>query len=155
LSPVEEILALTQTERSTKIYDLPTFSSTLEFLTMLALSTDASTRSVSPFLSSKTQKKPFHSCSGGTFDILSAARHVLIDWDHQKIPFLSEPPTLHAAHIPSSTIPGSGRDVAPGAETTGQAHIVNALGMPFVLGGLFGEVDAEAIDAEPDSELPN
>lgn len=25
--------------------------------------------------------------------------------------------------------------------------------MPFVLEGLFGEADAEAIDAEPDSEL--
>jgi hypothetical protein len=31
---------------------------------------------------------------------------------------------------------------------------VNALGVPFVLEGLFGEADAEAIDAEqPDSEL--
>jgi hypothetical protein len=37
--PVEEILARTQTERLMKIYDLPTFSSTLEFLNMLALST--------------------------------------------------------------------------------------------------------------------
>ena len=39
LSPVEEILARAQTKRLMKIYDLPTFSSTLEFLTMLALST--------------------------------------------------------------------------------------------------------------------
>jgi nuclear GTP-binding protein len=39
LSLVEEILARTQTERLMKIYDLPMFSSTLEFLTMLALST--------------------------------------------------------------------------------------------------------------------
>jgi hypothetical protein len=30
---------------------------------------------------------------------------------------------------------------------------VNALGAPFVLEGLFGEADAEAIDAEPDSGL--
>jgi nuclear GTP-binding protein len=52
-----------------------------------------------------------------------------------------------------STIPGSGGQVAPGAETTGQAQIVNALGVPFVLEGLFGEADAEAIDAEHDSEL--
>jgi hypothetical protein len=36
---VDEILARTQTEGLMKIYDLPTFSSTLEFLTMLALST--------------------------------------------------------------------------------------------------------------------
>ena len=30
---------------------------------------------------------------------------------------------------------------------------MNALGELFVLGGLFGEADAEAMDAEPDSEL--
>jgi hypothetical protein len=64
----------------------------------------------------------------------------------------SPPPELHAAHIPS-TIPGSGGQVTPGAETTGKAQIVNALGVPFVLEGPFGEADAEAIDAEPDSEL--
>jgi nuclear GTP-binding protein len=39
ISVVEEILARTQTERLMKIYDLPLFSSTLEFLTMLSLST--------------------------------------------------------------------------------------------------------------------
>ncbi|KAF8490555.1 hypothetical protein F5888DRAFT_1867175 [Russula emetica] len=103
---------------------------------------------------------------GGTTDILSAARHVLIDWNHQKkiqskllcimtistVPFFSELPALHAAHIPS-IIPGSGGQVAPGPETTGQALIVNALGAPFVLEGLIGEADTEAIDAEPDSEL--
>jgi len=57
---VEEILARTQTERL-KIYDLPTFSSTLEFLTMLALSTGrllkASPISSPPFLSFKTQTR--------------------------------------------------------------------------------------------------
>lgn len=35
---------------------------------------------------------------------------------------------------------------------TGQAQIVNAPGAPFVLEGLLGEADAEAMDAEPDSE---
>jgi len=30
---------------------------------------------------------------------------------------------------------------------------VTALGTPFVLEGLFGEADAGAMDAEPDSEL--
>ncbi len=55
---VEEILARTQTERLMKIYDLPTFSSTLEFLTMLALSTGrllTSPMSSPSFLSFKTQ----------------------------------------------------------------------------------------------------
>jgi nuclear GTP-binding protein len=39
LPPVEEVVARTQTEKLMKIYNLPTFSSTLEFLTMLALNT--------------------------------------------------------------------------------------------------------------------
>src|SRR5216683_8446818 len=89
---------------------------------------------------------------GGTPDILAAARQVLKDWNHQKIPFFSEPPALHAAHQPS-TIPGSGGQVAPGAESTGHAQIVNTFGAPFMLEGLFGEADAEAMDADPDSEL--
>ncbi|KAF8494719.1 hypothetical protein F5888DRAFT_1846254 [Russula emetica] len=105
----------TQTERLMKIYDLPTFSSTLEFLTILA-----------PLSTGRILKV-------GTPDILSAARHVLIDWNHKKKP-------------------GSGGQVAPGAEMTGQARIVNAPGAPFVLEGLLGEADAEAMDAEPDSE---
>jgi nuclear GTP-binding protein len=49
-------------------------------------------------------------------------------------------------------IPGSDGQVAPGAETTGQAQIVSTLGVPFVLEGLFGEADAEAMDAEPEPE---
>ena len=57
---VEEILARTQTERLMKIYDLPTFSS-LEFLTMLALSTGcllkASPISSPSFLSFKTRTR--------------------------------------------------------------------------------------------------
>jgi len=51
-----------------------------------------------------------------------------------------------------STIPGSGRRVAPGFETTGHAQIVNTFSVPFVLDGLFGEANAEAMDAELDSE---
>lgn len=133
-----------------KIYNLPTFSSTLEFLTMLALSTGRLLK-VSPVVSIFFEAKIyFFSLQGGTPDILSAARHVLIDWNYQKIPFFSEPPSLHDAHIPS-TIPGSDGQVAPGAETTGQAQIVSAYGTPFTLEGLFGEADAEAMDAEPNS----
>jgi nuclear GTP-binding protein len=81
------------------------------------------------------------------------ARQVLIDWNHQKIPFFIEPPVLHAAHLPY-TIPRSGRQVPPGAETTGQVQIVNAFGAPFMLEGLFSEADAEAMDADPDPNSP-
>ena len=34
----------------------------------------------------------------------------------------------------------------------GQAQLVNAFGAPFMLEGLFGEADAEAMDADTDSE---
>ena len=117
---------------------------------MLALSTGRLLK-VSPVISSSFEAKmSFVSLQGGTPDILSAARQVLVDWNHQKILFFSEPPELHTAHIPS-TIPGRGGQVAPGAETTGQAQIVSAFGAPFTLEGLFGEADAEAMDAEQDS----
>ncbi|KAH8995964.1 P-loop containing nucleoside triphosphate hydrolase protein [Lactarius akahatsu] len=130
ISVVEQILARTQADKLTKIYNLPTFTTALEFLTMLALSTGRLLR-------------------GGTPDILAAARQVLADWNHHKIPFFSEPPALHAAHVPS-TVPGPAQQIAPGAEMTGSAQIVGALGAPFVLEGLFGEADAEAMmDAEP------
>jgi len=78
---------------------------------------------------------------------------VLVDWNHHKIPFFSAPPALHASHVPS-TVRGSGPSfVAPGAETTGNAQILSALGAPFVLEGLFGEADAEAMDAAEDAGM--
>lgn len=133
ISVVEQILARTQAEKLMKIYNLPTFNTALEFLTMLALSTGRLLR-------------------GGTPDVLAAARQVLGDWNHHKIPFCSEPPALHAAHVPS-TVPGPAQQIAPGAEMTGSAQIVGALGAPFVLEGLFGEADAEAMmDAEPPAD---
>jgi hypothetical protein len=55
---VEEILTRMQTERLMKIYDLPTFSSMLEFLSLLALSTGrllTSPISSPSFLSFRTQ----------------------------------------------------------------------------------------------------
>jgi hypothetical protein len=48
---------------------------------------------------------------------------------------------------------GSGGQVTPGAETTGQAQIMNALDAPFVQEGLFSEADVEVMDTKPDSEL--
>jgi nuclear GTP-binding protein len=102
-----------------------------------------------PFSPSKLNALSF--LQGGTPNNLSAARQVLVDWNHQKITFFSEPPTLHAAHLPSM-ISGSGGQVAPGAETTGHAQILSAFVAPFMLEGLFGEADAEAMDVVPDSE---
>jgi hypothetical protein len=53
LRPVEEILSQTQTKILMKIYNLPVFALTLEFLIMLALSTGRLLK-VSSFLFSMT-----------------------------------------------------------------------------------------------------
>ncbi|KAH9946725.1 hypothetical protein B0H21DRAFT_742131 [Amylocystis lapponica] len=122
---VEEIVSRTDSEMLKKIYNLPQIGSTLEFLTMLALTTGRLLK-------------------GGTPDILAAARHVLMDWNHQKIPYFSVPPTIHPSSVPS-TVPGTGAQiVAPGAENVGQAQILNEFSKPFTLEGLFGVADAGA-----------
>ncbi|KAI0315678.1 P-loop containing nucleoside triphosphate hydrolase protein [Amylostereum chailletii] len=134
ISVVEQILARTEKEKIMKIYNLPDFTSALEFLTMLALNTGRLLK-------------------GGTPDILAASRVVLADWNHQKIPFFTVPPTIHPSLVPS-TLPGASDQVAPGAEATGQAQILTELGKPFTLEGLFGDADA-AMDQDgfvPDTE---
>jgi nuclear GTP-binding protein len=100
-----------------KIYDLPTFSSMLEFLAGLALGTEASSKSVPPPLL-QNSKRIISFLYGGTPNIPPAARHVPIDGNHQKIPSFSEPPAfkLHATHMPSTVI-GSGGQAAPGADS--------------------------------------
>ena len=60
--PPVEILAWTQTERLMKIYDLPTFSSTLEFLTMLATEYRTPPQRPSLPFSSPKPKKLLLSC---------------------------------------------------------------------------------------------
>ena len=53
---------------------------------------------------------------------------------------------LHASHVPSTIHSNDGTEqVAPGAEMTGCAQIVSELGTPFVLEGLFGDADADAM----------
>ena len=48
-------------------------------------------------------------------------------------------------------MPSAPQLIAPGAETTGNAQFVSALGVPFVLDGLFGEADAQ-MDAPKEEE---
>jgi hypothetical protein len=51
---------------------------------------------------------------GGTPDILSTARQVLTDWNHQKISYFPAPPTVHLSSVPY-VIPNTGAVViAPG-----------------------------------------
>ncbi|KAH9840568.1 P-loop containing nucleoside triphosphate hydrolase protein [Rhodofomes roseus] len=127
---VEEILGRTDTETLKKIYNIPEIGPTLQFLTMLALTTGRLLK-------------------GGTPDILSAARTVLTDWNHQKIPYCSVPPDVHPSLIPSTIVEGGERTVAPGAESVGQAQIVTEFAKPFTLDGLFGAADAGAFGGVP------
>ncbi|OBZ73354.1 Guanine nucleotide-binding protein-like 3 [Grifola frondosa] len=120
---VEEILGRTDHGVLRKLYKLETIGSTLEFLTMIALTTGRLLK-------------------GGTPDILAAARHVLMDWNHQKIPYFTAPPVIHPSSMPSM-VPGE-QVVAPGAESVGQAQIVSQFSQPFMLEGLFGVADAGA-----------
>ncbi|KAK2464983.1 hypothetical protein APHAL10511_003059 [Amanita phalloides] len=124
---VEEILLRTPWDTLQKLYNLPEYSSTLEFLTMLALA------------SGKLLK-------GGAPDVNSAARHVLMDWNHQKIPYYSTPPTVHPSSIPSVVKTSGSSVIAPGAENVGQAQILSGFSKPFTLDGLFGAADAGAFD---------
>ena len=51
-------------------------------------------------------------------------------------------------------MPGNSSQVAPGAETVGQAQIVSEFSKPFTLDGLFGAADAGAFGGEPgDAEM--
>ncbi|CAA7264538.1 unnamed protein product [Cyclocybe aegerita] len=68
IAVVEEILSRTPRPTLQKIYNLPEFTSTLEFLTMLALSNGRLLK-------------------GGTPDLNAAARQILTDWNQQKIPY--------------------------------------------------------------------
>ncbi|KAF8491056.1 hypothetical protein F5888DRAFT_1866411 [Russula emetica] len=121
----------TQTERLMKIYDLPTFSSTLEFLTILT-----------PLSTGRILKVPLFT----SLPLLQKLKKSFLS-----LPFFSELPSLHAAHIPS-TRPDSGGQVAPGAEMTGQAWIVNAPGAHSYWKACSVKPMLEAMDAEPDSE---
>ena len=73
---VEEILARTQADKLMKIYNLPTFNTTLEFLTMLALSTGRLLKARLPFLTLPitTNTKKIHSNRAGhpTYSLLRA-----------------------------------------------------------------------------------
>lgn len=135
IAVVEEILLRTGREPIRKIYNLPEYTDTLQFLTMLALN------------SGRLLK-------GGTPDITSAARQVLTDWNHQKIPYFSIPPTVHPSLIPSTVATSDGQTIAPGAENVGQAQILASFSKPFELEGLFTAADAGAFgNGTPEIEM--
>ncbi|KAI1791556.1 hypothetical protein LXA43DRAFT_1010761, partial [Ganoderma leucocontextum] len=130
---VEEILARTDCTTVKKLYNVEDFASPLEFLTMLAL------------LTGRLLK-------GGTPDVLAAARHVLMDWNHQKIPYFSVPPSVHPSLVPS-TVPGTGgAQVAPGAENVGQAQILTELSAPPTPGAFGGGGDGADAVMEDDAD---
>ncbi|KAJ7901763.1 P-loop containing nucleoside triphosphate hydrolase protein [Mycena olivaceomarginata] len=132
IAVVAEILERTPPATIQKIYNLPEFDSPLQFLTMLALS------------SGRLLK-------GGTPDLTATARQILTDWNHQKIPYFSEPPVIHPSSIPSTVGSGATAMIAPGAEQA-----------PFSLPGLFDTADAGAfgggagdvaMDADEDGDV--
>lgn len=71
-----------------------------------------------------------------------------MDWNHEKIPYVSTPPAIHISSIPSAIRTRGDCVIAPGAENVGQAQIVTGFSKPFTLDGLFGDADHNAFDAE-------
>ncbi|KIK69019.1 hypothetical protein GYMLUDRAFT_35060 [Collybiopsis luxurians FD-317 M1] len=137
IAVVEEILIRTEKETIQKIYSLPDYNATLEFLTMLALS------------SGRLLK-------GGTPDVTASARQVITDWNYQKIPYCSAPPAIHPSSIPS-TVPPLGTQqehvIAPGAENVGHAQILTEFSKPFELEGLFGAADQKAFGGDAATDI--
>ncbi|EJD00552.1 uncharacterized protein FOMMEDRAFT_159288 [Fomitiporia mediterranea MF3/22] len=144
IAVVDLILSKIPPPKLQAIYSLPQFTSTLELLTMLALSTGR-----------------LH--KGGTPDVLSAARQIIHDFNTHKIPYFTEPPSVHPSSVPSMVSGGTaakfgfnsvgeGGVVAPGAEDVGSAKIVNEMAPAFDLGGLFSQADAGAFDCEMQDE---
>ncbi|KXN82995.1 hypothetical protein AN958_01930 [Leucoagaricus sp. SymC.cos] len=142
IAVVEEIVNRMPPEILQKIYKIPEYNSTLEFLTMLALTNGRLLK-------------------GGTPDLTAMARQILNDWNHQKIPYFSEPPVVHPSLIPSTVSNNTGGTpiTAPGAENVGQVQIVSQFSKPFQLEGLFGAADAGAfgreapMDADDDGDV--
>ncbi|KAH8113135.1 P-loop containing nucleoside triphosphate hydrolase protein [Phellopilus nigrolimitatus] len=143
IAVVEQILSKTEVTKLQEIYKLPHFNSILEFLTMLALS------------SGRLHK-------GGTPDVLAAARQVIQDWNAQKIPYFSVPPTVHPSSMPATVSAAAsakyglgqgGPSIAPGAEDVGSAAIVTEMAPVFDLGGLFSQADAGAFEKGDDFEM--
>ncbi|KAF8124944.1 P-loop containing nucleoside triphosphate hydrolase protein [Boletus edulis] len=127
IAVVEEILSRTERMKLQKIYGLPEFSNTLEFLTMLALSSGRLLKVTFPIILTHLSGTNMHT--------------------NRAIPYFS---TIHPSMIPS-TIPstaGGSAVVAPGAETVGQAQILTDFSKPFELTGLFGAADAGAFASE-------
>jgi nuclear GTP-binding protein len=133
---VDQIVARTDPSRLQHIYNIQPFSSTLEFLTMLALT------------SGRLHK-------GGTPDIIAAARQIIQDWNSQKIPYFTIPPEVHPSNIPSAVSAAAAAKyglgeaagesmIAPGAEDVGSVSIVKEMAPAFDLGGLFSQADAGA-----------
>ncbi|KIJ40334.1 hypothetical protein M422DRAFT_49248 [Sphaerobolus stellatus SS14] len=110
LAVVEEIVSRTPHETLQRIYNLPAWSGAniIDFLTMIALSTGRLLK-------------------GGTPDLTSTARQILVDWNTNKIPYFSVPPLIHPSSVPNLDVPG--------AENVGEAMIVGAFGEAFDVAG--------------------
>ncbi|KZW03281.1 P-loop containing nucleoside triphosphate hydrolase protein [Exidia glandulosa HHB12029] len=82
---VDQIVQRTEAATLQRIYKVPEFTSTLEFLTMISLT------------SGRLGK-------GGAPDILAAARVLMRDWNRSKIPFFTLPPKIHASDTGETAI---------------------------------------------------
>ncbi|PFH53640.1 hypothetical protein AMATHDRAFT_1276 [Amanita thiersii Skay4041] len=145
IAVVEEILQRTPTETIRQLYSLPEFTSTLEFLTMLALNSGRLLK-VNPTRSHFTLLIPG---KGGYSRCQCSSKACSDGLESPENPVLlraTNCPPFSGAIFKST---GTTTHVAPGAENVGQAQILSEFSKPFTLEGLFGAADAGAFNDRP------
>lgn len=127
VAPMDVILERADPELLMKLYNIPMWSDTRDFLIKLALTRGRLGR-------------------GGIPDLEAAAVGVLRDWNSGKIPYYTRPPAVHASSKPAepAVVGAEEGDVAMEGAQVGDAKILNTLSEAFSIEGLFDNLGDEA-----------
>ncbi|KAL7419764.1 nuclear GTP-binding protein nug1 [Cryptotrichosporon argae] len=118
-----------------RLYGIPPFSDTRDFLIKIAL------------VRGRLGK-------GGVPDLDAAALSVLRDWNSGKIPYFTQPPAVHPSAAAAAAATGApGADDVPMNGEAGGDQILNTLSAAFTIEGLFDNVgDDAAWDGEAEEQ---
>lgn len=126
ISPIGVILDRADPNHLMKMYNIPDWDDSRDFLIKLALTRGRLGR-------------------GGIPDLEGSAIQVLRDWNSGKIPYYTRPPAIHPSSAPAPAVerPGADGDATMG-EAVGDAKILNSLSEAFSIDGLFDSIGDEA-----------
>ncbi len=124
IAPMDVVLERADPDLLMRLYNLPPWDDTKDFLIKLALTRGRLGR-------------------GGVPDLEAAAVQVLRDWNSGKIPYYTRPPAVHASSKPQEEAEEADADVAMDGARVGDAKILNTLSQAFTLDGLFDDIGGE------------